>query len=133
MIYIFDIWGGAALKKRSGAAGFGRPDEMERAILAKARRNAYFFLLGALLAWALCESGRVYLYHTPLNLLPCGLLAGAMLVQEFSRLALLRSAVKEDEDSFESGPLLRLVALACAAATALATLGAAFLLMGVPQ
>ncbi len=121
------------MKKRSGAAGFGRPDEMERAILAKARRNAYFFLLAALLAWALCESGRVYLYHTPLNLLPCGLLAGAMLVQEFSRLALLRSAVKEDEDSFESGPLLRLVALACAAAAALATLGAAFLLMGVPQ
>lgn len=121
------------MKKPCRAAGFGRPDEMERAILAKARRNAYFFLLGALLVWALCESGRVYLYHTPLNLLPCGLLAGAVLVQEFSRLALLRNAVKEDEDSCETGPFLRLVVLACAVAAALATLGAAFVLMGVPQ
>ncbi len=121
------------MKKRSAAAGFGRPDEMGCAILAKARRNAYFFLLAALLAWALCEAGRACLYHTPLDLLPCGLLAGAVLVQEFSRLALLRGAVKDDEDSCESGPLLQLVFLACTAAAALATLGAAFLLMGVPQ
>ncbi len=116
-----------------GRAGLGRPDEMERAIIAKARRNAYFFLVGTLLVWACFEGGRAGLHHTGLNLLPCGLLAGAVLVQEFSRLALLRNAVKGDEDSCETGPFLRLMILACVVAAAVATLCAALVLMGVPQ
>ena len=33
-----------------------RPDEMERAILFKAQRNAYLFLTAALLVWSLAES-----------------------------------------------------------------------------
>ena len=93
-----------------------KPDEMERHIIAKAQRNAYLFLVAALLLWSLYESLCVFLWHSRLNLLPCGLLSGAALVQAFSQLLLTRRAVKDDEDSQETAPLARLVVLACVAA-----------------
>ena len=111
--------------------GFRKPDEMERTIVFRAQRNAYLFLVAALVIWSLCESGQVYLHHTRLNLLPCLLLTGAMVVQSFSQLAMTRSAVKDDEDSYETGPLAKLVFLACVIACALAAAGAAVLLLGV--
>ena len=110
--------------------GFHRPDEMERHILFKAQRNAYLFLVGALLVWSLWESGQVYLHNSRLNPLPCLLLAGAAVIQAFSQLALTRQAVKDDEDSRETSPLAWLVTLGFAVAAAAAAAVGAFLLMG---
>ena len=108
-----------------------RPDEMERAILFKAQRNAYLFLTAALLVWSLAESWGVYARRDPLNLLPCLLLAAASLIQALSQQIMTRRAVKDDEDSCETGPLVKLIALLCVAASVAATVAAAVLLMGV--
>ena len=104
---------------------------MERHIAFRAQRNAYFFLVAALLVWSFYESYQVYAYHARLNILPCALLAAAGLIQSFSQLAMTRSAVKDDEDSYETAPLLRMIILICIAAGVVATVGAAFVLMGV--
>ena len=111
--------------------GFCKPDEMERHIIFRAQRNSYFFLMAALLIWSFWESCKVYIYHTRLNLIPCLLLAGAALIQSFSQLVMTRNAVKDDEDSFETAPLLKIIVLVCVTASAIATAGAALLLMGV--
>ncbi|MCI8419766.1 MAG: hypothetical protein HFF79_04565 [Oscillospiraceae bacterium] len=111
--------------------GFRKPDEMERSIVFRAQRNAYLFLVAALVIWSFYESGQVYLHHTRLNLLPCLLLTGAMVVQSFSQLAMTRSAVKDDEDSYETGPLIKMILLACVLAGILATAAAALVLAGV--
>ena len=108
-----------------------RPDEMERAILFTAQRNAYLVLTAALLVWSLAESWGVYARRDPLNLLPCLLLGTAALVQGFSQLVLTRRAVKDDEDSRETGPLALLVVAACAAAGIVAALIAAVVLLSV--
>ena len=105
--------------------GFRKPDEMERHIIFRAQRNSYFFLMAALLIWSFWESCKVYIYHT------CLLLAGAALIQSFSQLVMTRNAVKDDEDSFETAPLLKIIVLVCVTASAIATAGAALLLMGV--
>lgn len=107
------------------------PDEMEKAILFRAQRNAYFFLIAALLAGSFYEGYRVYRYHTPLNPYPCFLLVAAVLIQIFSRLVITRNAVKGDEDSYETGPLKRLVLCVGITAGILLTAGAAVLLLGV--
>ena len=106
-----------------------RPDEMERAILSQAQRNAYLFLVLALSVWSIYESCQVYLHHSRLNLLPCLLLAAAALIQSFSQLILTRSAVKDEPE--ETGPLIRLVVLSCAAAGVIAAAVAAVVLLGV--
>ncbi len=108
---------------------FGKADEMQRMIMLKAQRNGYVFLALALLCWSLYESYKVYAWREPLNLIPCLLLAGAALIQAFSQLVLTRRAVKDDEDSDETGPLFALV-LPCIAAGAAAVAGAALLLAG---
>ena len=108
-----------------------RPDEMERAILFKAQRNAYLFLTAALLVWSLAESWDVYARRDPLNLLPCLLLGTAALVQGFSQLVLTRRAVKDDEDSRETGPLALLVVAAGAAAGIVAARQPAVVLLSV--
>lgn len=108
-----------------------RPDEMERHILFKAQRNAYLFLVIALVIWSFCESARVYIHHDRLNLLPCLLLTAAVLIQSLSQLILTRSAVKDDEDSCETGPLVKLVVLLCVIAAAAVTAAAVVVLMGV--
>ena len=106
------------------------PDEMEKAILFRAQRNAYFFLIAALLAWSLYESSQVYLRHTALKLLPCLLLVTAAVIQALSQSILTRNAVKDDEDSYETGPLQKLVLWGCVAASLAATIVAALLFMG---
>lgn len=108
-----------------------KPDEMERHILFRAQRNAYLFLAAALAVWSLWESARVYTLHTRLDPRPCLLLAAAVLIQGLTQLVLRRNAVKDDEDSHETGPLMGLVLLACGVAALLATAGAALVLMGV--
>ena len=100
--------------------GLHKMDEMEQHILFKAQRNAYLFLVIALMVWSFYESAQVYLHHSRLNLLPSLLLTAAVLIQSFSQLVLRRNAVKDDEDSCETGPLARMVVLACAAAGVLA-------------
>lgn len=107
-----------------------KPDEMERAILARAQRNAYLFLAGALLLWSLWESRRAYL-GGELNLTPCLLLVGAVLVQTVSQLVLARRAVQDDEDSYETGPLARLVVFVCLLVSVLAMAVAAWAVLGV--
>ena len=91
-----------------------KADEMERHILFKAQRNAYFFLIFALLIRTFYESYRVYTEHTRLNPLPCLLLTGAVLIQGLSQMILSRNAVRGDEDAAESelrpGTLLRILA-----------------------
>ena len=111
--------------------GLRKMDEMERHIAFRAQRNAYVFLVAALVVWSFCESYRVYAYHTRLNIIPCGLLAAAGLIQSFSQLAMTRNAVKDDKDSYETAPLLGIILLICVAAGVAATVGAAVILMGV--
>ena len=65
--------------------GFRKMDEMERHILFKAQRNAYLFLIAALVIWSFYESIQVYIHHSRLNLLPCLLLTAAVLIQSFPR------------------------------------------------
>ncbi len=108
-----------------------KPDEMERQITARAQRNSYLFLVCALLLWSLYESIEVYTRHGRLNPLPCFLLVGAVLVQSFSQLILTRRAVRDDEDSYETGPLVKIVVLACVLACVAAGIAAAVVLMGV--
>ena len=111
--------------------GFRGMDEMERHIVFRAQRNAYVFLVVALLLWSFYESYRVYAYHVRINLLPCALLGAAGLIQSFSQLVMTRNAVKDDDDSCETSPLLGIIVLVCVAAGAAATVGAAVILMGV--
>lgn len=119
------------MKKLLKKIHFHQPDEMEQSILLKAQRNSYLFLVAALLIWSLYESCRVYAGRSRLNPLPCLLLSTAAIIQAFSRLILTRNAVKDDEDSRETGPLIKIVVLACAAIAAAASAGAAIALMGV--
>lgn len=119
------------MRKFLGQIKIHKPDEMERHIHAKAQRNAFLFLVVALVIWTFYESYKVYSYHSRINLLPCMLLGGAVLVQGLSQLILTRNAVKDDEDSFETAPLLKIIILAGIIAGIIATAGAAFLLMGV--
>ena len=108
-----------------------KPDEMERFILFKAQRNSYFFLIAALVVWTFYESYQVYTRHSRLNLIPCLLLTAAALIQSFSQLFLTRRAVKGDEDSYETGPLAKIVVLACVAASLLAVAATAVVLLCV--
>ena len=108
-------------------------DEMERAILSRAQRNAYMTLVIALTVWSLYESARVYSGHGRLNIIPGFLLGLALAVQTFSQLILTRNAVKDDEDSQETGPLFRIILLTCVLIGLIATVVSAVILMGVPK
>ena len=108
-----------------------KPDEMERSILFRAQRNAYLFLAAALFLWSLYESWAVHVHHTRLNLLPCLLLVSAVMIQALTQALLTRRAVQDDEDSCETGPLVKLVLLACVIAALAVTAAAAVVLMGV--
>lgn len=105
-------------------------DEMEKAILFKAQRNACFFLVFALLLVSLYKSFRVYRFHESLDPLPSLLLAAAVLIQTFSQLLMTRNAVKDDEESFETAPLIRIILFLCVIAVIIAAAGAALVLMG---
>jgi hypothetical protein len=107
------------------------PDEMERAIIFRAQRNAYIFLAIALFLWSIYESYRVYNHNGRLNLLPCFLLVAAVIIQTLSRLVMTRNAVKDDEDSYETGPLINIVALLCVIFSIILTIVSAVVLTGV--
>ena len=111
--------------------GFRKMDEMERQIAFKAQRNAYSFLLVALFVWSLYESYQVYAEHSQLNLIPCMLLVAASLVQNFSQLIITRNAVKDDEDSYETDPLLKIILLVLVVFGIIVTVGVTFMTMGV--
>ena len=110
--------------------GFRKMDEMEQHIAFKAQRNALVFLLVALFGWTLYESYKVYAFHTPLNLVPCFLLVAASWIQTLSQLIMTRNAVKDDEDSFETSPLLKIIIFICVVVAVVVTIGAAIIIMG---
>lgn len=107
------------------------PDEMEKSILFRAQRNACIFLMTALLLWTLYEGFQGIRHHRAPNVFPGLLLTTALVIQTFSRLVMTRNAVKDDEDSCETGPLVKIVTLGCAVAGMTAAGAAAILLMGV--
>lgn len=111
--------------------GFRHPDEMEKTILFQAQRNAYLFLVASLLIWSLYESYQVY--HTPrqLNLIPSLLLVTAALIQMFSQFLLTRNAIKDDTDSFETEPFIKLVILLCVTISLITTIAAIVIFMSV--
>lgn len=113
--------------------GFRCPDEMEKAIRFKAQRNAYLFLVISLLIWSLYESYKVYTAHSRLNLFPCLLLVITAAIQTFSQLIMTHNAVKHNEDSCETGPLVKIVLLICVIACIMATAAASIILMGVKR
>lgn len=110
--------------------GFHKMDEMEQHIAFKAQRNAFVFLVIALLIWTLYEAYNVFAFDTMLNPMPCILLAAAVNIQNFSQLIMMRNAVKDDEDSCETLPLLKIILMVCVVVGVIATVGAAFMLMG---
>lgn len=111
--------------------GFHKMDEMEQHIAFKAQRNALIFLLISLLIWTLWEAYQVFAFDTVLNPLPCILLAAASNIQIFSQLIMARNAVKDDEDSYETSPLFKIILWACVTAGIVVTVGAACLILGV--
>ena len=86
------------MKKFFARLGFRKMDEMEQYIAFKAQRNAYLFLILALLGWTLYESWRVFTLNTRLNLIPCMLLMGASLIQNVSQLSMNRKAGTDEEE-----------------------------------
>ena len=118
------------MKKLLKKLGFRKMDEMEQHIAFKAQRNALVFLLVALFGLTLYESYKVYAFHTPLNLVPCFLLVAASWIQTLSQLIMTRNAVKDDEDSFETSPLLKIIIFICVVVAVVVTIGAAIIIMG---
>lgn len=119
------------MKKFFKKLGFRKMDEMEQQIAFKAQRNALVFLLAALFVWTLYESYKVYAFHTSLNLIPCFLLVAASGIQTLSQLIMTRNAVKDDEESFETSPLLKIIIWICVVVGVIVTIGSAIIIMGV--
>ena len=111
------------MKKLFKKLGFHKMDEMEQNIMFKAQRNALVFLLVALFIWTLYESYKVYVFHVSLNPLPCFLLAMATCIQTFSQLVITHNAVKDDEESPKTSPLLKGVLLSLAIVAIIITIG----------
>lgn len=110
---------------------FRKMDEKEQHIAFKAQRNALIFLLIALFVWTLYEAYKVYAFDAMLNPFPCILLAVASSIQLFSQLIMAHNAVKDDEDSFETSPLLKVIIGVCIVVEVIATIGVAIVIMGV--
>lgn len=119
------------MKKFFNKLGFRKMDEMEQQIAFKAQRNALAFLLISLFVWTLYESYKVYVFHTSLNLFPCFLLVAASSIQTISQLIMTRNVVKDDEDSFETTPLLKVIIWVCVVVGVIVTIGTAIIIMGV--
>ena len=119
------------MKKFLKGFRFHKMDEMERHIVFRSQRNSYLFLVIALLIWSFYESYRVYAFHTKLNLIPCMLLVTAVVIQIFSQLVMERNAVKDDEDSYETTPILKIIILICVIVSVIITIGTAIVFMSV--
>lgn len=124
-------FGDADMKQILKKLGFRFPDEMEKAIRFKAQRNAYLFLVISLLIWSLYESYKVYTAHSRLNLFPCLLLVTAAGIQTLSQCIMTHNAVKGNEDSHETGPLIKIVLLICVIAGVIAAAAASIILLSV--
>lgn len=108
--------------------GFHKMDEMEQHIAFKAQRNAFVFLLFALFIWTLYESYKVYAFHSELNPFPCFLLAAASCIQIFSQLIMTHNAVKDDEETPKTSPILKTVLICLAVAAIIVTIGSIIVL-----
>lgn len=106
-------------------------DEMEKAILFKAQRNAYIFLIISLLAWSLYESYKVYVYHSRLNPFPCFLLAVTLVIQTLSQFIMTHNAIKDDEDFYAAEAVAKVIVLICVIVNIIATIVTAIIFMGV--
>ena len=111
--------------------GFHSLDEMEQAILFRAQRNAYIFLVISVLVWSLYESYKVYVYHNRLNLFPCLLLVMTMAIQSLSQFIITRNAVKDDENPYEAGAIVKIIVVICGIVSMIATIVTAIIFMGV--
>jgi len=111
--------------------GLRRPDEMERHILFRAQRNAYYFLIAALILLTFYESYQTLTNHTAINLIPCALLVIATLIQTVTQLVLQRNAVKDDEESFEPKPYRLLILLMIVIAVLSAAVAGLVIMAGV--
>jgi len=116
------------MKKFFKKLGFHKMDEMEQYIAFKAQRNAFVFLLSALFIWTLYESYKVYTFHSELNLIPCFLLATASCIQTFSQLIMTHNAVKGDEETPKTSPVLKTVLIVFVVAAIIITIGSIIVL-----
>ena len=120
------------MKKILNKLGFRKMDEMEQHIAFKAQRNAYLFLMVALLFWTFYESYQVFVYESKLNMIPSILLYVAAAIQIISQLVITHSTVK-DEDTYKASPWLRILmwigAIAAIAGSAM-LIGTALLVAG---
>lgn len=119
------------MKRLFKRPGFRKMDEMERQIVFRSQRYAYIFLMIALSAWTVYESYKVFAFKTMLHPLPCFLLAAAMCIQTFSQLVITRNAVKDDEDSYETSPLFKIIVWVCAVCGVIVTVCAAMMILVV--
>lgn len=118
------------MKKILKRLGFHSADEMERAFLFKAQRNAYIFLVISLVAWSLYESYKVYVYHSRLNPFPCFLLIVTLAVQTLSQFIMTHRATKDEEAPCTTGATGKVLVLLCVIVSIMATIGAAIVFMG---
>lgn len=119
------------MKKFFARLGFRKMDEMEQLIAFKAQRNAYGFLILALLGWTVWEGWGAFRTQSKAGLFAGFLLTAAVLVQIISQFVLERNAVKDDEDSYETMPLFKIILWVCIVAGVLLAIGGAGLFLGI--
>ncbi|RHO52733.1 hypothetical protein DW094_13845 [Ruminococcaceae bacterium AM07-15] len=119
------------MKKFFARLGFRKMDEMEQMIAFKAQRNAYGFLILALLVWTVWEGWGAFPTQSKAGPLAGFLLVAAVLVQMLSQFVMERNAVKDDEDSYETMPLLKIILWVCIVAGVLVAVGGAGLFLGI--
>jgi len=119
------------MKKLLNKLGFRRMDEMEKQINFRAQGIAYIFLILALFIWTTAEGVRGMINKTTFNLLPCLLLSTASLIHNISQQIMIRNAVKDDEESFESSPLFKIILTVFVVIAVCVTIGSFVVIMGV--
>ena len=64
-------------------------------------------------------------------MIPCFLLVITMAIQSLSQFIMTRNAVKDDEDSYETGAIVKVIVLICVIVSIIATVVTAIVFMGV--
>lgn len=111
--------------------GFHKMDEMEKSIALKSQRITLVYILIALILWSFYESYKVYVYHTPINLLPCFLLVSASWVLIISQAILKKQAVKDDEDYKKENPIWKFVLITILIVGIIAAIGSFTIMSGI--
>ncbi len=119
------------MKKLLKKLGFRKMDEMESQINFKAQGIAYCFLIIALFIWTIAEGIKGLINQSSFNLLPCLLLSTASLIHNISQQIMIRNAVKDDEESFESSPLFKIILTVFVVIAVCVTIGSFIVIMGV--